>query len=297
MGPLLWIALAGLIAIIAFLARSQYERDQLVTTEYEIESEKLSPEFDGLRLVFLTDLHDKEFGEKNERLLRTVREAKPDMVLIGGDSMVARSTSPSSVKRTLSFLEELSSTQTVYYALGNHELRLKELEIHRQTYEEFLSGLKRLGVRLLDNRSISFHGGHGSLTITGLTMPLEAYPRFHKEPLKEGLIEHCVGTIPEKDFRVLMVHTPLYREEYAAWGADVTLCGHYHGGTIHLPIIGGVMSPDYLLFPGICRGRYDTAGKTMIVSGGLGTHSINIRFGNKPQIIVLKLRSSGIESH
>ena len=297
MGSLLWIGLAILVAAVAFFLRSQYERDQLVTTEYEIESEKLSPEFDGLKIVYLTDLHDKEFGEKNERLLQAVREAKPDMVLIGGDSMVARSGAPSSVKRTLAFLEELSSDHTVYYALGNHELRLKELEIHRQTYEEFLSGLKRLGVRLLDNRSVSFHGNRGSLTITGLTMPWEAFTRFHKEPLKEGLIEHRVGTIPEKDFRVLMAHTPLYREEYAAWGADVTLCGHYHGGTINLPIVGGVMSPDYLLFPGICRGRFETAGKTMIVSGGLGTHSINIRFGNKPQIIVLKLRSTDSRSH
>ena len=128
-------------------------------------------------------------------------------------------------------------------------------------------------------------------------MPWEAYPKFHKNPLNEGLIEHRVGTVPENDFRVLMAHTPLYREEYAAWGADVTLCGHYHGGTINLPIVGGVMSPDYHLFPGICRGRYEIAGKTMIVSGGLGTHSVNIRFGNKPQIIVLKLRSAGIGSH
>lgn len=296
MEPLLWIVLAILAAAVAFFLRSQYERNQLVTTEYEIESDKLSPEFDGLKLVYLTDLHDKEFGEKNERLLRAVREAKPDMVLIGGDSMVARSTSPSSVKRTLSLLEELSPTQTVYYALGNHELRLKDLEIHRQTYEEFLSGIKRLGVRLLDNRSIAFHGNHGSLTITGLTMPWEAYPKFHKKPLKEGLIEQQVGNVPSKDFRVLMAHTPLYHEEYAAWGADVTLCGHYHGGTIHLPVVGGVMSPDYHLFPGICRGRYETKEKMMIVSGGLGTHSVNIRFGNKPQIIVLKLRSSGIES-
>ena len=282
MEPLLWIALTVLIASVAFFLRSQYERDQLVTTEYEIKSEKLSPEFDGLRLVYLTDLHDKEFGEKNERLLRAVREAKPDMVLIGGDSMVARSDSPSSVERILSLLEELSAAYKVYYALGNHELRLKEREIHRQTYEEFLTGIRRFGVKLLDDRSISFCGCRGSLTLTGLTMPREAYPKFHKEPLKQGFVEQRVGAVSENDFRVLMAHTPLYREEYAAWGADVTLCGHYHGGTINLPVIGGVMSPDYHLFPGICLGRYETDGKTMFVSGGLGTHSINIRFGNKP---------------
>lgn len=297
MGTLAWIALIILVAGVVFFLRSQYERDQLVTTEYEIESEKLSPEFDGMRFVYLTDLHDKEFGEKNERLLRAVRESKPDVVLVGGDSMVARSSSPSSVKRTLALLEALSAEHTVYYAFGNHELRLKERQIHRQTYEEFLSGIRRFGVKLLDNRSISFHGCRGSLTLTGLTMPRDTYPKFRKKPLEDDLIEQLAGTVPEKDFRILMAHTPLYREEYAAWGADVTLCGHYHGGTIYLPVIGGVMSPDYHLFPGICRGRYETDGKTMIVSGGLGTHSINIRFGNKPQMIVLKLRSTDEGSH
>ena len=295
MEPLLWIALAALIAIVAFLARSQYERDQLVTTEYEIESEKLSPEFDGLCIVYLTDLHDKEFGEKNERLLQAVREAKPDMVLIGGDSMVARYGVPISVKKTVNFARTLAGEYPVYYGYGNHEMRLQMREPER-SYKTFVHELRQAGVRILDNRSVSFHGCHGSLTITGLTMPWEAFTRYRKEPLKEGLIEHRVGTVPEKDFRVLMAHTPLYLEEYAAWGADVTLCGHYHGGTIYLPIVGGVMSPDYLLFPGICRGKFETNGKTMIVSGGLGTHSVNIRFGNKPQIIVLKLRSSDVES-
>jgi len=296
MGSLLWIGLAILAAAVAFFLRSQYERDQLVTTEYEIESEKLSPEFDGLKIVYLTDLHDKEFGEKNERLFRAVREAKPDMVLIGGDSMVARSGVPISIEKTLYFVRALAGEYPVYYGYGNHEMRLQMREPER-SYKTFVQELRQAGVRLLDNRSVSLHGNHGSLTITGLTMPWEAFTRFHKEPLKEGLIEHRVGTIPEKDFRVLMAHTPLYREEYAAWGADVTLCGHYHGGTINLPIVGGVMSPDYLLFPGICRGRFETAGKTMIVSGGLGTHSINIRFGNKPQIIVLKLRSTDSRLH
>ena len=292
MGTLAWIAMIILAAGVVFFLRSQYERDQLVTTEYEIRSGKLSPEFDGQRFVYLTDIHDKEFGRNNERLLQALRETKPDMVLIGGDSMVVRSSSPSSVKRTLSLLEKLSAEYTVYYYFGNHELRLKERTMHRQTYEELLDGIRRFGVKLLDNRSMSFHGCRGSLTLTGLTMPKEAYPKFRKEPLAEGLIERQVGIVPKEDFRILMAHTPLYREEYAAWGADVTLCGHYHGGNIYLPVIGGVMSPDYHLFPGICRGRFETGGKIMIVSGGLGTHSINIRFGNKPQIIVLRLHST-----
>lgn len=289
MGPFTWIVLAVVVAWIVFFLRSQYERNQLLTTEYTIVREELSPEFDGMRLVYLTDLHDKEFGVENQRLVEAIRAAKPDMILVGGDTPVVKNSKPSSVRVTLSLIERLAKEYPVYYAYGNHELRLKTRDLHKETHQELLSGLRAAGVRVLDDRSETWHGSAGSLTLTGLTLPWSAYPKYHKEPLQADLIERKVGTIPAKDIRILMAHTPLYREEYAQWGADVTLCGHYHGGTINLPVVGGVMSPDYHLFPGICRGRYETAGKTMIVSGGLGTHSINIRFGNKPEIVVLKL--------
>ena len=86
-----WIVL-GLIGAgaAAGLLCSVYERDCLTTTEYTLASEKLSPEFDGKKLVFLTDLHNKEFGADNERLLKAIDAVSPDLVLIGGDTMVAR---------------------------------------------------------------------------------------------------------------------------------------------------------------------------------------------------------------
>lgn len=293
MGPFTWIVLIVVVAVVGFFLRSQYERNQLVTTEYTISPKQLSPEFDGMRLVFLTDLHDKKFGADNVRLLEAIRKAAPDLVLVGGDTPVVRNHKPSSVQATLSLIQKLVKEYPVYYGYGNHELRLKTLELHKETHQMFLRGLREAGVRVLDDRSVTFNGSQGTLTLTGLTMPRSAYPKYHKEPLEPGLIEGKVGTVPEKDTRILMAHTPLYREEYAAWGADVTLCGHYHGGTINLPIVGGVMSPDFHLFPGICRGRYETKEKTMIVSGGLGTHSINIRFGNKPEIVVITLHGIG----
>ena len=80
---------AGAIAFgTGCLARSRYERDCLVTEEYRIVSEKIhGPE---KTIVFLTDLHNKEFGDQNCRLLDAVRKVKPDAVLSGGDGMVAK---------------------------------------------------------------------------------------------------------------------------------------------------------------------------------------------------------------
>ena len=88
MGTAVFLA-AGVMAFGAgCLARSRYERDCLVTEEYRIVSEKIhGPE---KTIVFLTDLHNKEFGDQNCRLLDAVRKVKPDAVLSGGDGMVAK---------------------------------------------------------------------------------------------------------------------------------------------------------------------------------------------------------------
>lgn len=97
---------AGAIAFGAgCLARSRYERDCLVTEEYRIVSEKIhGPE---KTIVFLTDLHNKEFGDQNCRLLDAVRKVKPDAVLSGGDGMVAKKGN-SDVKIPRKLLTELA---------------------------------------------------------------------------------------------------------------------------------------------------------------------------------------------
>jgi len=286
-----WIVLAAIFVAAGLgLVRSSYERNCLTTTEYTMYSPKLSPEFEGKRIVFLADLHNKLFGKGNERLLAAIDAAAPDMVLIGGDTMVARGQADCPLEITLELVRALAEKYPVYYGYGNHELRLKTLSVYEDKYPAFLKGLRQAGVRILDDCSVAFHGEKGSLTISGLTLTCETYHQFVKKSLETGYIEKRIGHVQENDVRILMAHNPLYFEEYAQWGADLTLSGHYHGGTIILPFLGGVMSPDYHLFPKRFRGRYDIGEKSMLLSGGLGTHSVNIRFGNKPELLVIKLQ-------
>ena len=62
------------------------------------------------------------------------------------------------------------------------------------------------------------------------------------------------------------------------WGADLVLSGHLHGGIIRLPGIGGLITPQAIPFPKY-SGEMTTEGEqTIIVSRGLGTHTINLRF-------------------
>ena len=82
----------------------------------------------------------------------------------------------------------------------------------------------------------------------------------------------------------------LYFDAYKKWGADLVLSGHLHGGIIRLPGIGGLITPQAIPFPKY-SGEMTTEGEqTIIVSRGLGTHTINLRFLNEAEMIVIHLR-------
>lgn len=288
MGTAVFLA-AGVMAFGAgCLACSRYERDCLVTEKYRIASEKIHGQ--GKTIVFLTDLHNKEFGEENSRLLETVRKVKPDAVLFGGDGMVAKRGN-SDVRIPLALLTELAKEFPVYCGNGNHESRmLWKSEIYGEAYENYRTALENAGIRYLSNEAADLDS---DIRIYGLDLPKSAYlPRSGEIP--EGLLKETMGEPDPEKFCLLLAHSPLFFEEYAAWGADLTLSGHFHGGTIRLPLVGGVMTPQYQFFYPRCAGYFELPGKgreksRMIVGRGLGTHSINIRLNDKPQVVVVRL--------
>lgn len=114
-----------------------------MTDTYEICSPKLTE--GGRTLVFLTDLHDKEFGPGNRRLLETIRAAGPDAVLIGGDMMVAKG--KGELETSLRLIKALAGEFPVYCGNGNHELRMKnKTEIYGNKYWEYREALEKMGV-------------------------------------------------------------------------------------------------------------------------------------------------------
>ena len=273
-------------AAAASFARSEYEKRHFVTETFEISSDKLkTPE---RNLVFLSDLHSNEFGEENERLLRAIDRIRPDAVLIGGDMMVCKK-GKLDLTVCLNLVERLASKYPVYYANGNHEERMnREREHYGNSYDRFREALEQAGVTYLSDCSACLGE---DMRITGCNMKERYYRhRFTVPQMEEGELERHVGKADRERFQILMLHSPLFFDCCRRWGADLTLCGHFHGGTIRLPFLGGVRTPQYQFFLPWCAGQFDREKKTMIVSRGLGTHSINIRLNNRPQLVHIRLK-------
>lgn len=282
-GKLSALMALGALGAIGGLWRSRYERGHFVVEEIAVSSLKIRK---PRTLVFLTDLHDKEFGERNERLLSAIRAAGPDQILIGGDTMVVKP-ELADLRVTGRLLEGLVKICPVYYGNGNHEQRMeKERELYGGLYGQFLVLLEQYGVTYLKDSSVNVGE---DIRIGGLDIGKGYYRDFTPDKMEPDYIKQRLGEADSGRFQILLAHSPLFFDAYAAWGADLVLSGHFHGGTIRIPGLGGVMTPQYQFFLPCCAGTLKKAGHTMIVGRGLGTHSINIRLFNKPQVVVVKL--------
>lgn len=281
----MWIAAGALCAAagISVFLRSQYEREQLSVERTVIESTKIEKD---CTLVFLSDLHNHEFGIGNTRLFEAICRINPDAVLIGGDMMVSKG--GAELKVSLALTGRLAERYPVYYGNGNHENRmLWEPEVYGRQYRTYEKSLQSLGVFVLGNRTQNYRS---DIAITGIDLEKRYYQKFKPDRLKPEEIEKKVGKAETERFQILLCHSPLFFDACRQWGADLTLSGHFHGGTIRLPLLGGVMTPQYQFFLPCCGGEFEKQGKYMIVSRGLGTHSINIRLNNKPQLVVVDLK-------
>ena len=63
---------------------------KFTTTYYKLSSNGKFPVGNGFRLAFISDLHNMEFGPDNTVLKAVIDEAAPDLVIIGGDQIVAK---------------------------------------------------------------------------------------------------------------------------------------------------------------------------------------------------------------
>lgn len=282
-----------------FLCFFIWEMKQLVVQNYTVSFRNLPEAFDGCRIVQLSDLHGNRFGKNQERLLMEIEKQNPDYIMVTGDMVT--DCYDKSVSGLLLFLTELCSRYRVYYEPGNHETRaLSRGEEEIRQYMEFCEAVKNTGVHYLENRKVCLERGSQKISVCGLSLERMYFGKLWwcKVPQKQH-IEELLG-IPEKEeFLILLAHHPDYFPVYESWGADLVLSGHIHGGIAKLPYIGGVLSPTMKFFPGYDGGIYQGEGKDakMVLSRGLGSHTIPLRPFNPPELVVVTMCCNSDKNH
>ncbi|MCD7724834.1 MAG: metallophosphoesterase [Clostridiales bacterium] len=279
-----WLVILVIVILILCLLVSAVDCNRFVTLEYEIVSDKLTR---PCRFVFLSDLHNKSFGKDNEKLVETIDGISPDGILVAGDMLTAAGRQD--FAPALSLMKRLASRYKIYYGMGNHEYRLKLYpDQYPGMYQGYMEGLAEAGIVPLVNENTYLP--EFNLFICGAEIERRYYRRFRKTPMEPDYLPRILGQPETGGCQLLIAHNPEYFEEYAAWGADVVASGHVHGGIMRLPVLGGVLSPNLTLFPKYDGGRFEKGRSTMILSRGLGTHTIPLRIFNPGELIVISLK-------
>ena len=250
-------------------------------TDYEVNIENLPDEFDGFKILQLTDLHSKETWG----LVSKIENEEPDIVVMTGDMI---STDDENFDTFLSYAEEIADKFPTYFIVGNHEQALS-----RTDCDALLTALTDRGVYVLDNENVSIERGDKHINLYGMWFNLRFYRDVNDKSTKEYVVstEHMTDIIgkPKEGVNVLLTHNPVYFDAYSEWGADLTISGHMHGGMIYVPFKGGLFSPEKEYYPEFDGGCYEKEGSSLIVSRGLGQHK-GFRFLNQPEITLITLK-------
>jgi predicted MPP superfamily phosphohydrolase len=225
-----------------------------------------------LRAVLISDLHVAGPDMPPERLARIVGQVNalgPDLVLIAGDLVSDKrvATRRYSLAEAIAPLAVLSPRIGSFAVLGNHD--------HWRNAAEARHFLRAANVRILDNDAAVA----GPLVVGGLDDAFTGH-----DDLAPTLAR--MRALPGA--RLLLSHSP---DLFPQVPDDVALmaAGHTHCGQIRLPLIGALTTMSDFGDRYAC-GRIDEAGRTLIVSAGLGTSMLPLRLGAVPDLWVIELR-------
>ncbi len=237
-------------------------------------------------LLLIGDLHETTYGDHNADLVRACADVKPDLILCPGDMLTAGC--PERMHIPVDLLAALAGSAPVFMSPGNHETKIRAFPgIHRK----YMQALRKAGVHMLANRGEEFAVRGNRISLTGLELPVKKYRKLRVPRLSAEELKELIGEVPEEGFRILLAHNPAFTARYLSWGADLTVCGHYHGGIMRLSGNRCLVSPYGLPFPKYGYGLVEEAGSSVIITSGLGDHGMPLRINDPTEIVVIRLKA------
>lgn len=275
-----------ILIIVAFSIASMslfciWQNNGITTTQFDYSNSKIPDEFNGYTIVQISDLHNKEFGKNQERLLQKVRMISPDIIVVTGDLIDRRKYN---LDTAIIFITGAMKIAPVYYVSGNHEAWSGD-------YKNISHRLLSCGVQILDDKKVKLIKGEVKIEMLGLSDPDFLTSDYMDGTNSFKLKEQLMRLSNDSGFQILLSHRPELIDLYANENIDLIFSGHAHGGQIRIPFIGGLVAPDQGLFPKYTSGAYTQNQSTLFVSRGLGNSVIPVRIFNRPEIVAVTLQS------
>jgi predicted MPP superfamily phosphohydrolase len=239
-------------------------------TETEVFLDRLPAAYDGLRIVHLTDIHHSLYTpiEDVARAVHLSNQLKPDLVALTGDYVTL---SPSFIWPVARALGRLRARLGVFAVLGNHDFQAGDSEV--------TSALRAQRIRVLRNTRIALRRRSSLLWIAGVD---DLWWRAHD-------FKAALHGVPSHDAKILLCHNPVGIRAAAAFGVDLVLSGHTHGGQVKLPVVGSVFGRSKL-GERFVEGWNCLNGTQIYISRGIGKVLLPLRLGCPPEIACLRLR-------
>lgn len=275
-----WALTAAAVVLLVLTVWTVWGNTALEVNTYSVISNRLPNGFSGFRIAQVSDLHNAQMGDGNEKLLAMLREAEPDIIVITGDMVDSYHTE---IDIALRFGSDAMKIAPCYYVTGNHEARISE-------YDDLKAGLESAGVVVLENVRMELERNGETVALIGVDDPSfqTDYLMGDSASVMSGALRELSG---DGTYTILLSHRPELFDTYVQNGIDLVFSGHAHGGQFRLPFIGGLVAPNQGLFPKYDSGLYTEGITNMLVSRGIGNSIIPIRFNNRPEIIVVELRA------
>ena len=258
----------------------------LETDAYALTSQKLPAAFHGLRIVQLTDLHGRSFGEKQKTLLDYVSHLHPDIVVLTGD-LIAEKYDGQERKAVQDLLQGLAQRYPVYAILGNHESRSRKKNA-------VIADCEKAGIVLLRNKGAYLWRRGVCIGLAGMETvnPSPADTALSTKIEEHAALQETLSRYQHEKkpaFQILLAHKPELLQTYAEYGVDLILAGHAHGGLMKIPFSGGkcVLAPGQGFFPRYTHGIYQEKNTLMVLGRGLGGPRIGIR----PEVVCIDLHA------
>ena len=267
---------------IGISAFSYVQNNLISVSKISITSSKIPSNFKGFKIVQLSDLHSKKFGENQEVLIEKVKNLNPEIIVITGDLVDSKRYDAAA---SLRIMNELVKYYPVYFVTGNHES-------WSGRYDNLEKELKRQNVIVLRNEHVRIQKDGQEIYLLGIDDP--AFTVKNNDENEEittvkNEVVKAKNTIGSDGYKLLLSHRPELLQVYAEQQIDLVLSGHAHGGQVRLPFIGGLVAPNQGVLPKYTAGLYEEQNTSMIVSRGLGNSVIPQRVFNRPEIVVVQL--------